>query len=537
MSDTEDKIPETGKKTGKGLFSRLLPGKGKKAAPAEPAGDAVPEPKERKASGFLSKLRAGKAAKAAKTEAGEPVPPGAKKSSGIAGLFSGMSGKKKQDADVTEGALLAIPKGLHVEIDVINDGVIQIGRTKAAMDLSWRGYNAGRKIKEQAETASASGKSEDYNLYVDTRSTGMIAFGSGLAGHKRGMRALITMIDGRYVGRNWLAAFKLGEANPVFWIGSMRGGQVYEDRIAKDPDTAREIILGLIDAPDWNKIIAPEEFGIRGTEAAQLSDIVDVKIGLPLKPVRPIRANLPRIIAGIVVLVAVGFGYARWHGLKVAEIERLAEIRRMERESVRVKPEDYPWFESATIGDFISTCKSEIESSVILATGWRTGPVACTITRGNGSITTTWQRANGRIAWLIGALPEGFPEPRMDNGGNNANFNRSFEGPKRQDALSDQNWSGARIQNTLLSRFQNLDLPIVMNEVVQRQAQNRRNAQKAVFNHHIVQIRTKLPIGEFGPLLGDIPGVAPDSLIYTPAENSWSLIMRVYHPPILPAEN
>ncbi|MEP3670773.1 MAG: type 4b pilus protein PilO2 [Roseibium sp.] len=511
MSDQKKDLPpeDTGeKKTKKSLFSGLLgQSKGKKEKVKKTKGSAAD---------------------------------GDKKPSGLAGL---LGSKKKTKAkakneEVAAGDILDIPKGMVVDLDVMNDGVVQVGKTKAAMALSWRSFNANQKIKDQAETAAASGRSADYNLYLDTRATGLIAFGSGEIGHKRGMKALITMIDERYTGPRWLAAFKMGETNPVYWIAAKRGGEVFEDQVVGDPETAREIILGEIDAPDWTRIIAPEDWGIKGTVDASLSDVVNHKIGQSLKPVRPIKANLPRIIAAIVIVAAASYGYARWQGLKIAEIERLQEIRRMERESVRVTPKDYPWFEVAKIEDFIDTCVTEIQKDVYSVTGWGAAPIACVITRGDGVISTSWQRQiGGRISWLKGAMPADYPDVRLDANGSQANFNRTFRGPFRPDALADENWSGNRIQDTLVTRFQNLDLPLVLNEVVQRQARNRRNDQKAVFNHHIAQVRTDMPINEFGKLLSDIPALAPETLIYTPAENSWSLIFKVYHPPILPAEN
>lgn len=434
-----------------------------------------------------------------------------------------------------------IPQLATVDLDMLDDGVLQIDKVKYAVALSWRAWRSDRKLKDQAAAASSSSAPHDHTFYTDTRTTGMVGFGAPETGHRAGMRALILCINPALTGDRWIAAFPLGGSSGAWWIASMRDGKVFEDQIVRDGETARETFLSEINAPEWTRIICPADWGINGSVESRIGDVLLQKSGKQLKPVRPIRANLPKILFGAVVLGSMVGGYVYWSNLQEEQRAQLAEIQKRQRESVRIVPADYPWFESTGLRTFVGTCASEMSKAIISVPGWEQGPVACSVSHGQGLISTTWARAkNGKIGWLRASMPEGMPEVAIDRSGNKAAIQVSFETPKKERALEEKPWEPGQIQRVLQDRFQNLGQPIILNEVVERRstgaAKNNRKsaAKKGTFNYHIVQIKTKNNVLDMAHLLTDVPALVPEILIYKIPDGSWDLLTKAYHPPILP---
>lgn len=467
------------------------------------------------------------------------------------------SGEKDRAARPGIGALLSrkgsrnpsnANRGGNVEADYIDAGVISIGAERFAVSMIWTGRDEDVSIKDHARNISKSrslaGSVQPVpNLWVEDRAANLIGLSAAASsGQKKGMRVLVTSLADDRIGARWIGAFRVAGVLDAWWIASMRDGKVFEDQMVFGRHEAEEIFMSSLEAPDWNAIIAPPEWGIPGSSDIRIGEIVGAKRGLRLRHVDPLRANMPRLIlGGMVVAVAAGGLYA-WSDMRARQAAEMERLREEAQNVLRVKPEDYPWHRASPIEAFIDTCRSEIERSIFLVPGWESQPISCTARRGSGAISLGWTRTSGRISWLKSGIPPEFPRPVLEGDGERASFARTFEIAVDAEALSREPWDADVMTARLRERFQSFDIALSMREKRDEGSRVRRKKGEAaplrpIFNHHEVQIQIAASPMDYVALLEDVPALVPDALIYNVATDGWSLLVNVYHPPIFPEPN
>ena len=125
------------------------------------------------------------------------------------------------------------------------------------------------------------------------------------------MLAGATAINADGWGDNWVAAFRLPGQAPHWWIVAMRGAQIYEDQLHGAESAARQAMEMSLEAPDWDRIVAPPAWEIGNSQAQDVADALDLARAAPLQ-----RVNRVARMAGIAALVMAtailaGFGWSR----------------------------------------------------------------------------------------------------------------------------------------------------------------------------------------------------------------------------------
>lgn len=288
-----------------------------------------------------------------------------------------------------------------------------------------------------------------------------------------------------------------------------------------------------LEAPDWTAVYAPADWGVPQTSFDPLHELVDLGGGVKLKSLTPVKDSLPRLIMGAAV-VGIGVAGAMYLDHRRAEeLQRLEELRRRAEAGMSFSPRDLPWYQSTPLGQFIATCMDQIDTAIILVPGWEAQPISCTVQRGNGTVSTGWNRAGGRFTWLRAGVSPDDPQPLLASNGQTATWSRSFNAPIDEDAIKDQPWEGHIIESRMRERFQVLDTELAL-----RPTDSNRQAAgvRPVFNSHDMRISAPYGVKIFGDILDDVPALVPQGLIYNPQTGAWDLAIKVYHPPIFPPE-
>lgn len=64
-----------------------------------------------------------------------------------------------------------------------------------------------------------------------------------------------------------------------------------------------------------------------------------------------------------------------------------------------------------------------------------------------------------------------------------------------------------------------------------------RKLKAPIFNYHEVTVSIEGGVVELANLFEGIPALVPAKLTFNPANGLWLLVVKVYHPPIMPPKN
>lgn len=422
-------------------------------------------------------------------------------------------------------------------------GVLKIGKKVAAVALSWNTVQQGESTKSQAEAAvnpeppvagdrSARGS---FNSYVNLTGANFIGFGSSALGHKRGQVALVTALPPELTGERWVGAFLLSERADLWWLGSVRNGQVFEDRIIAGRSRAEDALRENLAAPDWTAIYAPEEWEVRGAQAKELWQVADMARARPLRDLTPVRTIIPYAIGGA-TLLAVAIGVFTWsEKRKAEEMRQLEELRRRAEAMVTVRPSDYPFHNIVPMGAFVTACEKAIERITLLVDGWEMQPASCTFgADGEGEVTAGWTRSGGKTAQLIAASPRDWPIFEIDAEGNEASMTLPVQAEIDPESSLQEPWEPGMIQARMRDRFQTLGLDVQLRESTDNQSAA---VAAAVFNSHELMIGGQEGLRNYVDILSDVPALHPQAMIYNVASGRWDMVIKIYHPVMLPRVN
>ena len=434
------------------------------------------------------------------------------------------------------------PRDIMLDIEV-NRNVIQIGKTRYAVGLNWKGITADSP-KKQLESNSSGDTVRKRDLYVTTRDA--IGFGStSEMGHKKGMPPLALALDPAIVGRNFAAAFKLGtEDKSKWWVVKSYEGMIFPDSIVSSEDQARNFLHAQIPQDDETiRIIAPQVWDIPESVSADLKDVLllDPSRVPKMRYFGAIRNNLPMILLLTLVGIASTVGYI---GFEIME-QRKAELARLERERLKnrvsVENEDYPWFGSIKVADFIDACQDGFGRLMVQVPGWDIQPLACTMdTSGKGSVTdprsvrvsATWLRSDiGRTDWLRAAFPSGTAMPSVSGDGRTASLSLKMNPKFDESYFRNKPWDPQKIGSVVVERFINYGVRAVFGQDVKSV---RGKIETPIFNGHNFSVVSQFDPKEWVGLINDVPAAVPISMSWNPSTNEWAFSGRIYHPAILP---
>jgi len=445
-------------------------------------------------------------------------------------LFDRIPGRTRTAAPAAEPET-GFPDAPSLDLQYDGTGNIQNGRKRFVVGLDWEPAQKDERVRDQADR----GRKGGYRRTLYAPFGDQYGFGSLDRQQRRGAPALVTAARSELLGPRWAGAFRINEADRFWWVAAVRDGEVYEDAVVPDEASARTLLLDMLDAPGWTRIIAPEDWQVSGTDQARIEQAFSMRSGIGLRPVDGRRDTVQRAVILSMIALAAGGGYLYWSELKSQEAERAAELSRMRDSMVRVDPRTYPWANVPGIMGFVETCTREIEQTLFVVPGWSNGPIVCTSSGADGLVSTEWARSSGRIPWLHAATA-GLEEPvTLMEGGSRAQLRREIgfdllDGLSTEPPLTEREVSGF-----VLSRFQTLGLGLTLRPRVRSLTTTQRSELRApVYNRHDLSLETSVAIEEYARLLSDVPALAPEALIYAVDTGTWTLTAKIYHPPILP---
>lgn len=420
------------------------------------------------------------------------------------------------------------------DLEYDGQGNILIGRRRFAVGLSWEPLRTDMTLHEQASRMRRAGFVRD----LVVRNGDQVGFGSSETLHRRSTPVLALNARRDLLGDTWVAAFRLSQTSDFHWVVAMRDGDVFEDSVLPNEAEARDILLENLDAPGWNRVIAPSDWAIEGSEEGGVERFFSLRGGPKLGVVNRRREILLRILALLVLSGLLAGAWYAWSEYQARERERERQLREAQSAAVRIDPMTHPWVRAPRPGPFIEACEIGFSRMVLKVPGWNQSVLSCAPSGDGVTIDVSWGRTpNGRFSWLMAAAGDGLipVEPRLDTGGNRAHARHAVPVSEQMHNDPFTTWIGSRIEQTLRPRFQTLGLPVLLQEnarVVTRSEQERMT--RPVYNHHVLTIETSVALQEYVDLLSDVPAIVPVQLEYDPSTLAWRLRINIHHPPILP---
>ena len=396
-----------------------------------------------------------------------------------------------------------------------------VGRRQVALGLLWQPVKPGLALRDQARLAD--GSTEGFDLYAQQSDARQIGFGTTRDRLSPRMLVGATAIDSSKWGDNWLAALKLPGDGDLWWIVAMRNSQIYEDRLHKSEATARRALEVSLEAPDWEKIIAPDPWNIARAEHSDLSDVLSLRNAVPLKRVNwELRAFA--VAAGVSLLAAVLiFTWTEWS-------ERRSEVDDAPKTLAAKLPETkFPWEVSPWIPDFISGCLGRMDRLMILPPGWLVDSLVCVWSGKSASARVVWRHDGGSPAFLRAAA-SGIGGVDISIGANGGKAELSLPVPLLHSAapLLGEPMRLPLLEKVVRERFRSLGLEAA----VSRRNSAANQASDTRLRHLDLTVSSSAGMDEFGMLMSDLPGLVPEALVYRPAANVWQLTMRAYSKPL-----
>lgn len=420
----------------------------------------------------------------------------------------------------------------------IYDGIhtVTINEKRMIIGLQWEILRAGVTPKIAAEKVNLASKGRaNIDLFVNLKTENQAGLVQGSKVIKPGDKAGATCFPARRLGRFWLAAFELPGEKERWWVVAMRDGQIYEDSIYSDLSSARAVFMENHAAPDWQRVIAPEDWNIEGVESYSLVSVMHPGSGQGLKPINPIKTYLPYIIAGVVSVGSIVAGYHFYTDYQLKKKIEAREAAAARKKRIVVTPMDYPWFDTPSLAQFFDKCIPEMEGMVKYVPGWEQRLISCSMDGTEASVTTSWKNNTGYVHWMMAAFPPDENQPLINVAGDQASRSSNIDFGVETQVL-DKGWPEEKVDAVLRRRFQTLGLDNVsMAPVIKRITPEQRiSLQRPVFNRHDFKLQTSAALYEYASLFADVPAVVPDQLVYDLDAGIWNLSFKVYHQAILP---
>ena len=402
---------------------------------------------------------------------------------------------------------------------------LQINQFAVAVGLLWQPIRNDISLQQQARLAS--GNRHNLDLYRMATNSKQVGFASSKEGYSPNMLAGANQFDQAIPVDSWLAAFKLTEDSDDWWIVAKRYGAIYQDKIFTTRRGARDEFSTLIIAPDWERIIAPEDWEIPDAQVLSYVNALTLNPNMGLKPLHRNRrwwVYFPTLL--IIISLTLFLGNYLSNKLEYSE-DYQDNSETLHSEQVIAKP----WTGKGRIGEFTSVCLALMEELFFLSPGWQLMSMICSQDNSRYSVSATINReptgSTGYLRQL--AFQQAGVEVRIGCNGDcaNAQLGRTVpDAPTRENELP---WQANKVDEILRERFQTLHADLSLHHRGPRTLSQDSTPPRAYSSRHDFSIRTKICVDEYADLLKDIPGIVPETLVYTPANNSWLLTAKIFH--------
>lgn len=415
------------------------------------------------------------------------------------------------------------------KVELLSQNILRLKGQKAALGLLWQPVQDNIPLREQARMAG--GKGSHFDLFVPFANGRQYGFASTDEGITSKMIPAVGLCAGSAGwdlrdSDSWLAAFGLGGEGltQVWWVVATRDRLVFEDQIYPQEDQAINAFRKLLEAPDWEHVVAPQEWNIAGGEFVSIEQFLSP--ARSVKKLRSIRYGFKVVMtltALSFALLGIYFGLLSYSDYRQKKIWT----------EKHVQPEplnlfELPWNGAPDIVDFARTCERRLDRLAFDVVGWRLQTAACQLTGQSLSITLRWQRQNGRAAWIkAAALEIANHQVAILSGGQLAEMVDRLVLPSRDEVLFPM-LDPSELESQLRDRFLTLGLELKMAAKYAGPVMTRKGQPE--FGHHTLHLLTSASPIELARLLSDIPALQPISLTYQPDSVRWRLIVRAFHP-------
>ena len=202
---------------------------------------------------------------------------------------------------------------------------IAVGRRQVALGLLWQPAKPELALRDQARLAGGIGGGLD--LHARSTAGRQIGFATSRDHFSPGMLAGATAVDCAEWGDNWLAALKLPGGGDFWWIVAMRDSQIYEDQLHKGETAARHAFEVSLEAPNWERTMAPEAWGVTKAEDVELSDVLSLKGAVRLRRVNWVSRALAVTVGAVLLAATLAYGWSHWSEQRRPRWRRLFRIR------------------------------------------------------------------------------------------------------------------------------------------------------------------------------------------------------------------
>ena len=397
---------------------------------------------------------------------------------------------------------------------------LAVGRRQVALGLLWQPAKPELALRDQARLAGGIGGGLD--LHARTPAARQIGFATSRDRFSPGMLAGATAIDSTEWGGNWLAALRLPGGGDFWWIVAMRDSQIYEDQLHKGESAARHAFDVSLEAPDWERTMAPDAWGIPKAEDVELSDILSLQDAVRLRRVNWEARALAATVGAALIAATLAYGWSEW-----------SEQRRSEMTQARADPASsvpakvFPWEFSPWIPDFIAGCLGRMDQLMILPPGWMVDSLVCAWSGKSATARAMWRNEGGSPAYLRAAAVElGGPRLSFGKGGMSAELAVPVPLPASLRPPQGEHSGLPQLEGIIRERFRSLGLE----PSISRRHGNPGGAGAGPGRLDL-GIRASAGIEELGTLLSDLPRLVPEALTYRPDANVWYLTAMVHSKP------
>ena len=288
-------------------------------------------------------------------------------------------------------------------------GTVLVEGMGYAVGLIWQPLqNPDDPLPEVRETMESD---EELDLYcLRFSSAPQYGLGKKAMGHKEGEPSLAAAVAGALSDQSSVCAvFRVKEG---WWFVVIRNDLILseEDVLFETEEEAQKAFFSMMAVPDWDKKIAPPEWGVEGSEPGNLPDLVK-----GIRKVRLVEMSAAKrtqillllaiailgLISGVIYLV-ISLWDTVFTPPKVATIQAPEVVKPVEPVPEQAKP----WEKVVDIDSFVGRCWNyAYQLNVMTIPGWKLDTITCTPTGIETGWKPSWQ-SGSRLTYLKTALNE-----------------------------------------------------------------------------------------------------------------------------------
>ncbi len=349
-----------------------------------------------------------------------------------------------------------------------------------ATSLFWQPIqNTEDPVAEVSETASSILEGADL-FCVKQGKAPQFGICSSLQGYKKGMLVGAVSVATALSGlSSFVAVFKVDNG---WWYICVRNDIILSDGdlVFASEEEAKSQFMSMLAVPDWGKKIAPQDWGIEGTEDINIAELIKKGMRVKLDKINALRGAKLFMVIGVSAVVGIWLLSVIINSIFLAPPKRPAiapiKPKAVIKKELPLPPEDVPWNQVYDAAQMMELCYKNVSAlSQIMPPGWVIGNVTCT----NKDVSTSWERNVGRVLWMEDALKNSgltFASKTIENTGNVMRVSIALQGIAVEKNLP--NIDSNHLKATLNDLFQAFNQPVVLLDEVY--TSNRKKIYKKV---------------------------------------------------------